>query len=249
MTEQLDTSLDWTTFQLGNFGFGSKSYTVPAGLTSYSTRVDATSTVGVYVDVVAPFQRRDRSALTWTFTSIDPVTLDEPVGNVLEGFLPPDAVAPQGEGWVTYFVQPKATDGTGTKANAAATVIFDAGLSDQSSLGTAPILNTIDAGAPTSSVTILPTFSPATFTVNWSGHDDSNGSGIATYNVYMADGNSSFTLWQSQTTQTTATVTGHNRHICISFLQARRHRQRRQCPTNAHGGSSIDSSGRHRPNQ
>ena len=43
-TEQLSPNLDWSTFQLGTIGFGRYVVNVPPGLTSYSTRVDATAT-------------------------------------------------------------------------------------------------------------------------------------------------------------------------------------------------------------
>ena len=182
----------------------------PAG-TSYSTRIDARNTVGVYVDVSANFNEQT-GQLTWTFTSIDPTTLDIPVGNVLEGFLPPDITSPEGEGWVSYFVRPKADDPTGTVIDAQATVIFDAGLSDQSSLATEPFSNTIDAGAPTSGVATLPAFSPASFTVSWAGQDDSGGSGIGTFDVFVSDDGSPFTLWQAATTSTSAIFTGQDGH-------------------------------------
>src|SRR5262249_7214959 len=37
VNEQLDSNLDWPTFQLGSFGFGSVHVAVPAGLTQYQT--------------------------------------------------------------------------------------------------------------------------------------------------------------------------------------------------------------------
>jgi hypothetical protein len=46
MTEQLDPSLDWSTFQFGDIGFGGVTISVPPGRTSFSTRVDATATLG-----------------------------------------------------------------------------------------------------------------------------------------------------------------------------------------------------------
>ncbi len=55
VTEQLDANLDWSTFELGDFGFGGQTFTVPAGLDFYQTRIDASATVGVYVDVAADF--------------------------------------------------------------------------------------------------------------------------------------------------------------------------------------------------
>ena len=136
VTEQLSSNLKWSTFQLGDFGFGGQACAVPAGLTSYTVRINAVSTVGVYVDINASFNV-ETGFLTWTFTSIDPTTLDIPVGDVLEGFLLPDVTAPEGEGWVSYSVQPMSAATTGTAINAQATVIFNAGLSDQGSPGDA----------------------------------------------------------------------------------------------------------------
>jgi RHS repeat-associated protein len=212
VTQQLDPNLDWSTFQLGDFGFGSQVYAVPAGLTSYTVRIDATSTVGVYVDVTAQFDVLT-GVLTWTFTSIDPTTLDIPVGNVLEGFLPPDVTSPEGEGWVSYTIQPKGSDTTGTVINAQATVIFNAGLSDQSSLATGSIFNTIDTGPPTSSVNPLPVAVTTTsFNVSWSGQDDPGGSGIASYNVFVSDDGGPFTPFVTDTIATSATFTGQYGH-------------------------------------
>jgi hypothetical protein len=211
VTQQLDPNLDWSTFQLDDFGFGGEDYSIPAGLTSYSTVIDAVAYVGVYVDVDADFNPLT-GLLTWTFTSIDPTTLDIPVGNVQEGFLPPDANPPEGEGFISYVVDPKSTEPTGTVIDAQGTVIFQAGLPDQSSLNTPKIFNTIDDGPTTSTVAALPAFSPASFTVNWSGKDAAGGAGVAYYNVYVSDDDGPFTLWRSITTQTSATYTGQNGH-------------------------------------
>ncbi len=212
VTQQLDSNLDWSTFQLDDFDFGGQVYAIPAGLTSYSTVIDATSTVGVYVDVNADFDPLT-GFLTWTFTSIDPTTLDLPVGNVEEGFLPPDVTPPEGEGFVSYVVLPKANDPTGAIINAQGTVIFQAGLPNQSSLATPTIFNTIDNGPPTSSVNPLPTVETSSnFNVSWSGQDNTGGSGIASYDVYVSDNGGTFTKWQSATTQTSATYAGVSGH-------------------------------------
>ncbi len=207
VTQQLDPNLDWSTFQLGSFGFGGQTYSVPAGRQFYSTRIDARSKVGVYVDVTASFDQQT-GIVTWTFTSIDPTTLDQPTGDVLEGFLPPDKTAPQGQGWVSYFVQPKATDPTGTLIHAQASVVFDS----NAPIDTQPFVNTIDSGAPTSGVGPLPPSSPAKFTVTWGGKDDPDGSGIDYFDVYVSDDGGPFTPWQSATTQTSAVFTGQDGH-------------------------------------
>ena len=206
VTEQLDANLDWTTFQLGDFGFGGQTFDVPDGLTFYDTRIDATATVGVYVDVTADFDALT-GQLTWTFTSIDPATGDLPA-DVLTGFLPPDTTDPEGDAFISYSVQPKANLTTNQTISAQADVIFDEGLSDQSSLETPTFVNTIDAGAPTSSVLPLPADSLPSFTVNWSGQDDLHGSGLASYQVYVSADGGPFTLWQPATTATSATYAG-----------------------------------------
>lgn len=205
ITEQLDTSLDWSTFQLGSFGFGGQSFAVPAGLQHYQTRLDERSTLGLFVDVAADFNP-DTGALTWTFTSLDPTTLDQ-TGNPLAGFLPPDVTSPQGEGFVSYSVLPKASDPTGRPINAQATVVFDT----ENPINTPQIVNTIDAETPTSSVNPLPASSPSGFTVSWAGQDGA-GSGVGSYDGYVSDNGGAYTLWLTGTTQTSATFTGQDGH-------------------------------------
>jgi hypothetical protein len=175
---------------------------VPPGRTSFSTRVDATATLGVYVDVTAQFNLQT-GLITWTFTSLDPATLDLPI-DPRAGFLPPNQNPPAGQGFVTYTVQPKTTLSTGTRINAQATVVFDT----NAPINTAPRYNTVDAAPPTSSVTALPPTSPTTFTVRWSGTDDPGGSGIAFYDIYISDNSGPFTLWLGSTTQTSSPFTG-----------------------------------------
>jgi RHS repeat-associated protein len=207
VTQQLDPNLDWSTFQLGGFGFGGHSFSVPAGLTSYSTRLDDIATLGVYVDVNAQFDETT-GQLTWTFTTIDPTTLSDPVGNVSEGFLPPNVTAPQGEGWVSYAIQPRAADSTGAIIKGQATVVFDAGLPDASSLSTSSISNAIDAGAPTSHVMALAATSLSSFNLTWSGTDDTGGSGISSFDIFFSDNGGAFMPFIIGTTATSATFTG-----------------------------------------
>jgi hypothetical protein len=206
ITEQLDPNLDWSTFQLGSLGFGSYTVPVPSGRTSFHTRVDATATLGVLVDISAGIDLAT-GLVTWTFTSLDPKTLDLPM-DPLAGFLPPNQNAPAGQGFVNYTVHPKAGLATGTRINAQATVVFDV----NAPINTAALFDTADTGAPTSSVQALPAFSKASFPVSWSGQDDPGGSGIASYNIYVSDNGGTFTLWQAGTPQTSATYPGQPGH-------------------------------------
>jgi len=202
VTQQLDPNLDWTTFQLGSIGFGSTVISVPSGQMSYSTQVDVTASKGIYVDVTANFNPLTGLA-TWTFTSIDPTTLDVPA-DPRAGFLPPDDSAGDGMGFVNYTILPKSSLTTGATVNAQASVVFDI----NAAIETASILNTIDALPPTSSVAPLPGLSASTFKVSWSGSDDASGSGIASYSIYVADNSGPFTPWLTATTETSASYTG-----------------------------------------
>jgi hypothetical protein len=202
VTEQLDPNLDWSTFLLGDIGFGNFTVSVPPGRTSFSTRVDATATLGVFVDVTASFNVQT-GLVTWTFTGLDPTTLDLPM-NPRVGFLPPNKNAPQGRGFASYTVNPKTGLATGTAINAQATVVFDT----NPPVNTAPRLNTIDVGTPTSSVIPLsPVTNSTSFTVSWSGSEP-GGPAIASYDVYVSVDGGAFSPWLTGTSQTSAVYSG-----------------------------------------
>ena len=93
VTEQLDPNLDWSTFQLGSFGFGPVNVTIPAGLTQYQTTVGYQNTDGTPLNVLVALDFNVQTGLlTATFTSLDPLTGQAPTG-VFDGFLPPTTAA------------------------------------------------------------------------------------------------------------------------------------------------------------
>ncbi len=125
VTQQLDSNLDWSTFQLGSFGFGTVNVTVPAGLTQYQTTVSYQNVDGSSLNVqVALAFNVQTGLLTVTFTSLDPATGKAPAG-VFDGFLPPDNSTHVGEGFVQYTVSAKPQAATGTTVNQQASVVFD----------------------------------------------------------------------------------------------------------------------------
>ena len=70
------------------------------------------------------------------------------------------------------------------------------------------VRNTLDAAGPTSQVAALPsTTTSPTFTVNWSGQDDANGSGIASYDLYGSRDGGIFVPYMSGTTLTSMSFT------------------------------------------
>jgi RHS repeat-associated protein len=211
ITHRLDDDLDLDTFQLGDIGFGDLTIDVPEGRQFYSTRVDLRTLTtparqDLVVNVTAELDRATR-VVTWTFHTLDPETLDIPISPFV-GFLPPDKNPPEGQGFVSFTVRPKAGSPTGTRIDAQATIVFDTNAPIDTPLWT----NTLDLDPPTSSVSPLPAVTNTTsFVVNWSGNDGL-GAGVATFDVFVSDNGTAFTPWLTGTTQTSATFTGMEGH-------------------------------------
>ena len=206
ITDQLSANLDWSTFQLQQIYFNDVEIQVPPDLQNYTTQVHV-GTDPNPVDVTAAFNP-DTGVVTWTMTSINPVTGQE-VTDPLAGFLPPDNADFDGSGLVSYTVDPEPGLPSDTQITSQASIVFDV----NAAMETPHTLNTVDITPPTSSVQALPAKeSQASFTVSWSGQDllpnNSQGAGIASYNVYVSEDGGPFTLWQSATTANSATFSG-----------------------------------------
>jgi RHS repeat-associated protein len=215
VTEQLDSNLDWSTFQLGSFGFGANDVTVPAGLTQYQTTVSCKNSDGTPLKVLVSLNFNvGTGLLTATFTSVDPVTGLAPAG-VFDGFLFPDNSSGVGEGFVQYTVQPKPELSNDPTINQQATVVFDT----NAPLNTQTVANTIDDVPPASSVSTLPNSSAASFTVHWSG-SDAQGLGIASYDVAVSIDGGAFKPWLTGATGTSATYTGSAGHTYAFYSVA-----------------------------
>jgi len=62
-------------------------------------------------------------------------------------------------------------------------------------MNTPEVFNTIDSGIPVSSVLpIAETQTSLSFPLSWSGNDNSGGSGIKNYDIYVSDNGSPYTL-------------------------------------------------------
>ena len=96
---------------------------------------------------------------------------------------------------MSYSVRPKANSPSGTQIDAQASIVFDA----NAPLATNVFTNTLDIGAPTSSVSPLPAVTNSSdFTVAWSGSDDAGGSGIGGFDIYVSDNGGPFALWKHE---------------------------------------------------
>jgi len=217
ITHQLDTDLDWTTFELGDVGFGSMLISVPAGRNVYDTRVTYQNQDGseLLVDFHGSLDLTT-GIVTWTFRSIDPEQGGLPEG-VFDGFLPVNDESARGEGFINFLVRPKTGLATGTVIAAQASIVFD--INDP--IVTNNFTNRIDDGSPASTVSPLSAVtSSATFVVSWSGIDDADGapgSGIASFDVFVSDNSGPYTLFQAATANISADFNGQYGHTYRFF--------------------------------
>jgi uncharacterized repeat protein (TIGR01451 family) len=137
--------------------------------------------------------------ITWIFTSIN---------------LPPNVNPPEGEGWVSYSVKPKAGLATGTEIRNKATIVFDV----NPPIDTPETLHTVDSSFPESVVQSLPAQSNSSFVLNWSGTDA--GSGVKAYSIYFSDNDGPWVVWLLQTQETSATFNGQVGHTYKFYSRA-----------------------------
>jgi RHS repeat-associated protein len=206
VTQKLDSDLDLRTFRLGDFGWGNLNFQVPDGRSFFNQRLDLTSTLGFYVDVVAGLDIAKGEAF-WTLTSIDPATGEKPE-NPLVGLLPPNLVKGEGEGFLSYTIRPRSGVPTGTIIDAEARIVFDT----EAPIDTPHIFNTLDSSNPSSTVEVLPTLTEKQFLVKWNGQDDTTGSGLSGYTVYVSKDGGAYTPWLEDTNLTEATYAGEAGH-------------------------------------
>ncbi|HNN82512.1 MAG TPA: tandem-95 repeat protein, partial [Accumulibacter sp.] len=233
ITQILDPDLDPRTFRPDDFGWGDFRQELTVNRLQYSGRVDLTASRGYYVDVVASVDV-PTATITWTLTTIDPATGEMPADASI-GFLPVnDTVYDEnhqvvvegthrGEGFVSYTVRPKAGRPSGTRVDAQASIVFDT----QAPIVTPTIFATLDSGRPSSQVAPLPaSILPATgdateFLVSWGGNDESAGSAIADYTIYVSVDGGAFSIWLLNTPSTEAIYTGHRGHTYAFYSTAR----------------------------
>jgi RHS repeat-associated protein len=226
VTDVLDEGFDLNTFELSEVTFANQSIPIPYGLSDYQTQfaligTNATAACAlvagypgaqvdwlngcVLVDVAASLDRVTRT-LTLRLDALDPLTGWWPE-DPLVGLLPPNDNTGRGEGSISYVVRPKSGLPSGTRIENRARIVFDY----NDPIDTPLVFNTIDAGRPSSQVTTLPEVTGSEdFLVSWSGEDDAGGSGIASYDVFVAVDDGPFGLWLERTEATSGTFSGES---------------------------------------
>jgi hypothetical protein len=216
VSQQMDPSLDLSTFRLEQMSFGDTLVTVPPGRVFYQTRLNVTNALGVFVDITAGLDLATRE-VTWEFTSLDPATGGLPFDPFV-GFLPPNTNGIIGQGFVSYTIKPKAGIASGDIINAQARIYFDY----NEPMDTPHIFNTVDASLPTSIVLPLPlTTNRNVFPVRWAGADAYGGAGIGGFDIYVSDNGGPWKPWLQNTPYWEQLFVGECGHTYAFYSAAR----------------------------
>jgi RHS repeat-associated protein len=209
ITDQLPSTLDWSTLEFTEAGFGDTLINFPAGQRYHFTVVPMTLNDQTFdVEIELSFDSLTGQVRA-VFQSVDPSTFLPP--DVLTGFLPPEDGTGIGRGHIGFTVQANANLPTGTEIRNVALISFDGQTMiatnqvdpQDPAQGTDPhkeALNTIDAEAPTSQVSMLSRFSPPELLIAWGGSDEANGSGIRNYDILVSIDDGPFDVWLQGTT-------------------------------------------------
>ncbi|HXH19155.1 MAG TPA: T9SS type A sorting domain-containing protein [Chitinophagales bacterium] len=195
--DTLDASaFDLSTFEFGNITIGSLLHKVPKGRQELVTEIDLAPVRQMKVRVNAWLDTAS-AVITWQFTAIDPVTGDLPL---LEGFLPPNIHAPEGEGSVEYSVNLRSTLTSGALIRSRATIIFD----ENEPISTNTWENMLDNTPPASSVSATVS-AGGKIHLHLTGYDAH--SGVGYYSLFVSEDGAE---WQPLTgsVQDTLSLTG-----------------------------------------
>ncbi len=203
ITAPVQAKMDANTFQLGDFGFNSTTFSIPPNTAAYYSRVDVRDSIGLYVDVTAGYDQMNNVAF-WEFQSIDPVTLLPP-NDPLSGFLQLQDSTKEtyGHGFVNFSIIPKQSAITLDTIGARADILFD----DNDTIPTNIFTNTIDAFAPTSQMSAITT-GPGndSLHLSWTGADDTNGVGIEFYTLYISKDQTNYSVFASNMKRTDTSI-------------------------------------------
>lgn len=182
INDYLDEDLDYNTFNFGDISLGNII------IHSWQNIVDLRPYENLLVKINKTIDYTT-GLVSWTLVTIDPVTGNPPEDPTI-GFLPPNHSPPEGEGWVSYTINPKSNLLSGTEICNKAIITFDS----NPQIETNEIINTIDSLPPISNINPLQTESPSEFEVSWTGNDDL-GSGILNYAIFVSENDGPYKFW------------------------------------------------------
>jgi hypothetical protein len=177
---------DLASFKFEEFSIGNTMYKLVGEGDRVSAEVDLRkNNINAYVRLNAEINRVN-GIIRWTFRTLDPISLEITTDPEL-GFLPPNTVAPVGEGSVSFSVALHKNIRHGDVVANRALIYFDL----NAPISTRLYVNKIDTIPPSAGIQELPTYSSSTsIPITWAGADV--GSGIQSYYVYYKEGQGSW---------------------------------------------------------
>lgn len=203
ITDQLDLQkFDLSEFGFGSFGFGDTTL-VPNGkkLKQFSMDIDMKPTKNLIARVSGNLDTIT-GVVKWEFLSLNPTTMQLEEDPML-GFLPPNNINHAGEGFVSFSVGLKKDAKTNDILRNKASIVFDANVP----IITNEFVNMLDLDKPQSQVYPLDATIDSRFPLAWTGSD--NGSGIATYSIFVMENDTALRPWKINTTLKTAEFIGN----------------------------------------
>jgi hypothetical protein len=204
VVDTLDVNaLDLSTFAFTGFGQTDSVYNFNVPITEFATEIDLQPAKNAILRVSGLLDTLT-GVVRWAFRSLDPVTTEiAPLLN--DGFLNPNISPPEGEGFVSFKVNPKTNVTHLQQIQNSAFIYFD----NNAPIATNTFLNTIDTIKPSSTMLPLPVNSmDSVFTLKWAGFDAD--AGIRSYDIYMSENDSPYVKLISLTSRDSIVFIGSN---------------------------------------
>ena len=188
ITDEIDTTkFDFSSLKFNGFGFANREIDFLYPEDSFATEIDLRPDLNTILRIEG---RKDytNNVVKWSFISLDPATR-KLTDDADAGFLPPNKTAPEGEGYVSYFIRMHDDLPHGTEITNLASIVFDR----NEAIITPPWITEIDLESPVSLMQSMPEVSNDTLIMlSWEGIDD--GSGVFDYTLYYSENGGPFQL-------------------------------------------------------
>jgi len=203
ITDTLPPALDLRTVRLKEIGFKQYRFVMPANQSFYQSRVQLGEDLGnMQADILAGVDLVNNRVF-WNIQAIDPNTSEAPL-DPFAGILPPNNAEKDGEGYVIFTVEPNPSFPNRTMISNSASIIFD----QNEPIITNATENLLDSVVPTSQIAALPTTSAVPeIQLNWSGTDDSDGSGFAGHSILYSEDGGGYLPFVNSPSATSSTFT------------------------------------------
>jgi len=204
ITDSLPPPLDLRTVRLKEIGFKQNRIVIPNNQSFYQSRVQLGTDLGnLQADILAGVDLVNNRVF-WNLQAIDPNTSETPL-DPFAGLLPPNNPSHDGEGYVIFTAEAKSSFPNRTAIGNFATIIFD----QNEPIVTNTTLNLLDSVVPTSQIaTLSPTSSSPNVELNWTGTDDTDGSGFAGNSILVSENGGAYIPLVNSLSDITTTFKG-----------------------------------------